>query len=173
MEPITEPVAKYFRWVMLSDRWERKEPLLRDIQDKFIYDLDPVGTIVKLQQFCKVARDAGLRWAWCNTCYIDQNNFELQESVNSMFVCSTLTFVYLSDISFSSKSGALAKSTWNTRGWTVQEFLAPYIVLFYQPDWTPYLDDRSPNHKESLPIMQEMERSIRINAQALAAFRLG
>ncbi|KAG2348346.1 hypothetical protein BDR05DRAFT_874709, partial [Suillus weaverae] len=94
----------------------------------------------KLQQFCKVARDAGLRWARCNTCCIDQNNVELQESVNSMFVwyhCSTLTFVYLSDISPSSKSGALANSTWNTRGWTVQKFLAPYIVLFYQADWTP------------------------------------
>jgi hypothetical protein len=44
---------------MLSHTWESKEPLLHDIQDKAIYDLDPVGTMVKLQTFCKTARDKG------------------------------------------------------------------------------------------------------------------
>jgi len=42
---------------------------------------------------------------------------------------SALTIVYLSDILPSSKSGALARSVWNTRGWTVQEFLASKIIL--------------------------------------------
>lgn len=87
METINEAVAKYFSWVMLSHRWERKEPLLRDIQDKVMYELDPVGTIVKLQKFCKVARKAGYHWARNDTCCIDQyNNVEVQQSVNSMFV---------------------------------------------------------------------------------------
>ncbi|KAG1807087.1 uncharacterized protein BJ212DRAFT_1485748 [Suillus subaureus] len=142
-----------------------------------IYGLNPVGTIVKLQNFCKVVRDAGYRWAWSDTCCIDQyNNVELQESVNSMFVWyhySALTIVYLSDVPPSSESGALANSIWNTRGWTVQEFLAPKIVLFYQADWTLYLDDRSRNHKESVAITQELERSTGINARALVAFRPG
>ncbi|KAG2089240.1 uncharacterized protein F5147DRAFT_658472 [Suillus discolor] len=176
-KPIKEAVAKYFSWVMLSHRWERKEPLLHDIQDKNIYDLDPVGTVVKLQKFCKVARDAGHRWAWSDTCCIDQNNnIEVQQSVNSMFIWyhhSALTIVYLSDVPPSSQSGALANSTWNTRGWTVQEFLAPKIVLFYQADWTPYLDDRSRNHKQSAAIMRELERSTGINARALVDFRPG
>ncbi|KAG0702651.1 hypothetical protein DFH29DRAFT_492432 [Suillus ampliporus] len=176
-EFITEAVAKYFSWVMLSHRWERKEPLLHDIHDKVVYNLDPVGTMVKLQTFCETARDAGHRWAWSDTCCIDQNNnVELQESVNSMFVWyrhSALTIVYLSDVPPSSKSGALANSVWNTRGWTVQEFLAPTIVLFFQADWTPYLGDRSPNHKESAAIMQELEDSTGIDARALVAFRPG
>ncbi|KAG1734151.1 heterokaryon incompatibility protein-domain-containing protein [Suillus lakei] len=100
MEPIKEAVAKHFSWVMLSHRWEREEPLLHDIQDKDIYNLDPVGTVLKLQKFCKVARDEGHCWAWSDTCCIDQNNdVELQESVNSMFIWyrrSALTIVYLS-----------------------------------------------------------------------------
>ncbi|KIK44140.1 hypothetical protein CY34DRAFT_803057 [Suillus luteus UH-Slu-Lm8-n1] len=177
MERIKNAVAKYFSWVMLSHRWERKEPLLRDIQNKAIYNLDPVGNIVKLQKFCKIARKAGYSWAWNDTCCIDQyNNVEVQQSVNSMFVWyhySALTIVYLSDVLPSSKSGALANSSWNTRGWTVQEFLAPKIVLFYQADWTLYLNDCSRNHKQSVSIMRELEESTGINAQALADFRPG
>jgi hypothetical protein len=176
-EPIEEAVARYFSWIMLSHRWESKEPLLHDIQDKAIYDLDSIGTMVKLQTFCKTARDMGHRWAWSDTCCIDQNNHvELQRSVNSMFVWyrhSALTIIYLSDVPPSSKSGALANSTWNTRGWTVQEFLAPNVVLFYQADWTLYLDDRSPNHKESVGIMQELEEATGIDAEALVAFLPG
>ncbi|KAG1821952.1 WD40-repeat-containing domain protein [Suillus subaureus] len=170
-------VTKYFGWVMLSHRWERKELGLHDIQDKVIYALDPVGTVMKLQKFCKVARDAGHRWAWSDTCCIDQNNHvEVQQSVNSMFTWyhySALTIVYLSDVLPSSKSCALANSIWNTRGWTVQEFLAPKIILFYQADWTLYLDDRSCNHKESVAIMGELEDSTGINARALVDFHPG
>ncbi|KAG1718170.1 hypothetical protein EDB19DRAFT_1004804 [Suillus lakei] len=86
---------------------------------------------------------------------------------------SALTVVYLSDVPPSSKSGALAKSAWNTRGWTVPEFLAPQVILFYQQDWTPYLDDDSPNHKESVEIMHELEDVTGIDARALVAFQPG
>jgi len=86
---------------------------------------------------------------------------------------SALTIIYLSDVPPSSKSGAIAKCVWITRGWTVQEFLAPKVVLFYQNDWTLYLDDRSPNHKESAGIMRELEDATGINARALTAFRPG
>ncbi|KAG1768815.1 hypothetical protein EDD22DRAFT_211246 [Suillus occidentalis] len=177
MERIQDVVAMYFRYVMLSHRWEGTEPLLHDIQGKVIYDLDPIGGIAKLQSFCVTARDKGYRWAWIDTCCIDQtNNVELQQSVNSMFIWyhhSALTIIYLSDVPPSSQPGALASSAWNTRGWTVQEFLAPKFVLFYQKDWSLYLDDRSPNHKDSLAIMQEMGNATGIDAQALVAFRPG
>ncbi|KAG2151516.1 hypothetical protein DEU56DRAFT_908357 [Suillus clintonianus] len=176
-EPIQDAVAKYFSWAMLSHRWESKELLLHEIKDKVVYDLDPVGTTVKLQMFCKIAHDAGYRWAWSDTCCIDQNNnVEVQRSVNSMFVWyrqSALTIVYLLDVPPWAKSGALASSVWNTRGWTIQEFLAPTVVLFYKADWTPYLNNHSPNHKESITIMQELEDSTGIDAHALVAFRPG
>ncbi|KAG2335464.1 hypothetical protein BDR05DRAFT_898465, partial [Suillus weaverae] len=122
MKRVEEVVKSYFQYVMLSHRWEGKEPLLQDIQGKVVYKLDPVGGIKKLQSFCRTARGAGYRWAWSDTCCIDKsNNVELQESVNSMFVWyhnSALTIIYLSDVPPSSKCGALAKSAWNTRGWT-------------------------------------------------------
>ncbi|KAG1734780.1 heterokaryon incompatibility protein-domain-containing protein [Suillus lakei] len=134
MKRIKEVVAMFFCYAMLSHRWEGEEPLLQDVQGKVVYELDPVGGITKLQSFCKTAHDAGYRWAWSDTCCINKsNNVELQESVNSMFIWyhhSALTVVYLSDVPPSSKSGALAKSAWNTCGWTVQEFLTPNIILF-------------------------------------------
>jgi hypothetical protein len=64
-------------------------------------------------------------------------------------------------------------SVWNSRGWTVQEFLAPKVVLFYQKDWTLYLDDHSSNHKESAAIMRELEDATGINNRALISFHPG
>ncbi|OAX36019.1 hypothetical protein K503DRAFT_331321 [Rhizopogon vinicolor AM-OR11-026] len=177
MEHIEEVVMMYFHWVMLSHRWEGEEPLLHDIQEKVVYELDPVDGVVKLQSFCKAAHDMGYRWAWSDTCCIDKNNnVDLQKTINFMFLwyrSSALTIVYLSDVPPSLKSGALAKSAWITRGWTIGEFLAPKVVLFYQNDWTPYLDDRSSNHKESLVIMQEMADATGMDGPALVAFRPG
>ncbi|KAG1774649.1 heterokaryon incompatibility protein-domain-containing protein [Suillus placidus] len=177
MERIADAVATYFRYVMLSHTWGENEPLLHDIQDNVVYKLKAAGGLVKLQSFCKLARHAGYNWAWVDTCCIDQNNnVEFQKLLNSMFAWyrrSALTVVYLSDVPPSSKSGALAKSAWNTRGWTVPEFLAPRVVLFYQQDWTPYLDDHSPNHKGSVEIMHELEDATGIDACVLVAFQPG
>ncbi|KAG2353369.1 hypothetical protein BDR07DRAFT_1171700, partial [Suillus spraguei] len=82
---------------LLSHRWEEMKVVPPDIQDKVVYELNAVGGIVKLQSFCKVARDAGYRWAWMDTCCINKrSNTEVQESVNSIFVwyChSALTIV--------------------------------------------------------------------------------
>jgi hypothetical protein len=157
IERITEAVTMYFSYAMLLHRWEGREPLLHDVKDKVVYQLRAAGGLVKLQSFCKIARQAGLHWAWVDSCCIDQhNNIEVQKSLNSMFAWyhhAALTIVYLSDVPHSSKSGALARSARITRGWTVPEFLAPKAILFYQQDWTLYLDDHSLNYKESVEIM--------------------
>jgi hypothetical protein len=174
MKRIKDVVARYFRCVLLSHRWQDTEVLLHDIQGKVVYELNGFGGIEKLQSFCRIARDAGYLWAWMDTCCIDKrSNTELQESVNSMFVWyrhSALTVVYLCDVPPSSQSGALARSVWNERGWTFQEFVAPRVVIFYQQDWSLYLDDRSPNHKESPAIMKELEDATGIDALSLISF---
>ncbi|KAG2352503.1 hypothetical protein BDR07DRAFT_1437368 [Suillus spraguei] len=147
-------VATYFRYVMLSHRWEENERLLHDIQDRVVYKLKQAGGLIKLQSFCNVARHAGYHWAWIDTCCIDQNNHvELQRSLNSAFAWyhhSALTIVYLSD-----------------------NFLASKIIRFYQQDWTLYLDDYSPNHKESIQIMHELEDATGIDTHAFVAFQPG
>ncbi|KAG2091225.1 uncharacterized protein F5147DRAFT_823321 [Suillus discolor] len=161
MERIKEVVAMHFCCVLLSHRWEEAEVMLHHIQNKDVCELKGLGGIMKLQSFCKIARDAGYLWAWMDTCCIDKsNNAELGESLQSMFVWyrhSALTIVYLSDVPPSSQPGALASSVWNEWGWTFQEFVALKVVRFYQKDWSLYLNDRSLNHKESQAIMKELE----------------
>ncbi|KAG2363744.1 hypothetical protein BDR07DRAFT_888500 [Suillus spraguei] len=175
MEPIREVVVKYFGYVMLSHRWEGQEPQLDDIQGKSVYELSSVGNVRKLQRFCKTARDAGYRWAWSDTCCINKNGtVELPESITSMFRWyqhSSLTIVYLYDISPSSGSGALTSSDWITRGWTLQELLAPNIILFYRNNWTPYLDHHHENHKQF--IMQELKDATGIDSRFHVTFRPG
>jgi hypothetical protein len=85
-EIIADVVAKYFSCVMLSHRWEGKEPLLYDIKDKAVYKLEAAGGLKKLQLFRKKAHQAGFHWAWVDSCCIDQhNNAELQ---NRSIPCS-------------------------------------------------------------------------------------
>ncbi|KAG2116997.1 uncharacterized protein F5147DRAFT_670650 [Suillus discolor] len=74
---------------MLVHTWESQKLLLHDIQDKVVYDLDPVRTVVKMQAFCEVSRNAGYHWV------------------------RTQCIVYMSDVLLSLKSGALANSVGN------------------------------------------------------------
>ncbi|KAG2367967.1 hypothetical protein BDR07DRAFT_1478558 [Suillus spraguei] len=177
MQYIQDVVATYFRCVLLSHRREETEALLHDIQDKVVYELDELGGIAKLQSFCKIAHNTGYGWAWMDTCCIDKrSNTEVQESVNSMFVWyrhSALTIVYLRDVPPSSQPGALARSIWNEREWTFQEFVAPKVAVFYQNDWSLYVNDHSPNHKESPAIMKELEDATGIDARTMLTFRPG
>ena len=98
-------------------------------------------------QFCaeQAARD-GLKHFWVDTCCIDKcNPTELQESIRSMFTWyrnAARCYVYLTDIATSDSttdSGStdhswvpeFRKSRWFTRGWTLQELLAPASVEFF------------------------------------------
>ena len=169
-------VKEFFRYVMFSHRWQGREPLCTDIGEQSVYDLptDEIPTIIKLRTFCETVREAKYRWAWSDTCCIDQRNQrEFEKSINSMFRWyhqSSLTLVYLWDVSLSSLPGGLTRSAWITRGWTLQEFLAPPVIRFFNADWTPYLDDRQPNHKESDVIMEEIANAVGVPSTDLLSF---
>ncbi|KIV99983.1 uncharacterized protein PV09_08491, partial [Verruconis gallopava] len=93
--------------------------------------------------FCgeQAARD-GLRHFWVDSCCIDKtNSAELTKAINLMFryyQSSEKCYVYLSDVSSSANDVSqsvweedFCKSKWFTRGWTLQELLAPTQVEFY------------------------------------------
>jgi len=54
---------------------------------------------------------------------------------------ATVCYAYLSDVSKSedptATAEALRQSVWFTRGWTLQELLAPATLVFYSSDWQP------------------------------------
>lgn len=94
--------------------------------------------------FCgaQAARD-GLRHFWVDTCCIDKtNSAELSEAINSMFSWyqdAVICYVYLSDVD---DYPNLDSSRWFTRGWTLQELLAPRLMDFFNGEWE-VIDTRS------------------------------
>lgn len=101
--------------------------------------------------FCgEQARRDGLQYFWVDTCCIDKSNStELAEAINSMFRWyrnAAKCYVYLSDVSGSTSNNdnnslqlpwesAFRNSRWFTRGWTLQELLAPTLVEFFSRDY--------------------------------------
>ena len=109
-------------------------------------------------QFCaeQATRD-GLQYFWVDTCCIDKsNNAELSEAIVSMFRWyrnATKCYVYLADVSvngqdpanhsFQSWGPAFRKSRWFTRGWTLQELIAPPFVEFFSAEGNLLGDKKS------------------------------
>ncbi|KAF1955653.1 WD40 repeat-like protein [Byssothecium circinans] len=98
-------------------------------------------------QFCgeQAALD-DLKYFWIDTCCINKaDKSELSQAIKSMFRWyrnATRCYVYLPDVSTAEDEAsdlasectwatALRESRWFTRGWTLQELLAPCSVTFY------------------------------------------
>jgi hypothetical protein len=84
----------------------------------------------KIQRYCKMAASDGYKCAWVDTCCIDKTSrAELSEAINSMYRWykkSDVCFMFLVDIFGKEYSG----SRWSTRGWTLQELIAPSSMIF-------------------------------------------
>ena len=175
---IKHDVTVYYRYAMFSHKWEDNEPLFERVIRMVVYELEASPTHDKLKIFCTIVQDAGLQWAWSDTCCINKaDRFVLEEALVAMFKWyqgSALTVVFLFDVlSPSQRRGDLMRSIWNTRAWTFQEYHASKVVRFYTKDWTPYLNLNIPNHKESPEIISEMEGVTGVSAKALMTLRPG
>ena len=109
----------------------------------------------KIDALCSQAHADGLEYAWIDTCCIDKSSsLELSEAINSMYRWyqrAHICYAYLADTSAASpgleggvadQEAELAKARWFTRGWTLQELIAPRQVQFYDKDWR-YLGNRT------------------------------
>jgi hypothetical protein len=95
-------------------------------------------------RFCgEQARRDGLHNIWVDTCCINKSSDrELSEAINSMFRWyrkAAKCYVYLTDVSTNDQidlplqpwGAAFRNSRWFTRGWTLQELIAPRSVEFF------------------------------------------
>lgn len=98
----------------------------------------------KVRESCKLAERLDHDWIWNDTCCIDKSSSsELSEAINSMWIYYSLAEVclaYLGDIpsrSFdeANSGGYTFFGKWATRGWTLQELIAPKDVLFLSQEW--------------------------------------
>ncbi|KAF8204075.1 hypothetical protein BJ912DRAFT_1052817 [Pholiota molesta] len=137
-EFIQEWVAKHARYAILSHTWLRTAPGEVTYSDwnKGMFDMEHAG-YQKLVNFCKIAsRDHGLTLGWMDTiCINKESSTELDESIRSMYNWyrdSDLCITYLAETATLSD---VHKDPWFTRGWTLQELLAPGCIKFYDMDW--------------------------------------
>jgi hypothetical protein len=134
------------RYAILSHTWGAEELSFKDLEDGSGKKSAGYDKIV----FCgKQAERDSLQYFWVDTCCIDKSSSaELTEAINSMFRWyreAAKCYVYLSDVSGpvfnpDNKSyhlpweAAFRSSRWFTRGWTLQELIAPKTVEFFTKD---------------------------------------
>ncbi|KAN0107968.1 HET domain containing protein [Hyaloscypha variabilis] len=137
-------------YAILSHTWGKEEIIFKD----FDAELGPRRSSAKIDGCCTHALTDRLDYVWIDTCCIDKSSSaELSEAINSMFAWyekAEVCYVYLSDVqSVFVESAEFQNSRWFTRGWTLQELLAPRSVMFYNASWKPlkysdYYDPRQP-----------------------------
>ncbi|KAG9229631.1 hypothetical protein BJ875DRAFT_499792 [Amylocarpus encephaloides] len=143
-------------YAILSHTWgpDNEEVTFEDIVNE-TGDIKPGYEKIR---FCgEQARQDGLQCFWIDTCCINKkNNAELSRSINAMFRWyqnAAKCYVYLSDVSTRKRKAsdrlsehiwekAFRESRWFTRGWTLQELLAPDSVEFFSREGEP-LGDKS------------------------------
>jgi len=147
------------KYAILSHRWEGQEVTFQELQ---AIDLSPgqcprvtdkhgetVTGWSKIKGACTQARKDGHKWIWIDSCCIDKSSSaELSEAINSMFNWyknAEICYAYLSDVQFDYNEYVLGsrdcspdefrQSKWFTRGWTLQELLAPRQLRFFSRRW--------------------------------------
>jgi ankyrin repeat protein len=147
-------------YAILSHTWgeDEEEITFRDFTNDCGKSKSATRGFRKIQ-FCgeQAARD-GLKYFWVDTCCIDKtSSAELQEAINCMFRWyrdATRCYVYLEDVSiYGSQSinesvwePAFRRSRWFTRGWTLQELIAPSLVDFFSSEGQLFGNKRSLEH---------------------------
>ena len=129
----------------------------------------------KIRGCCALAERYGYRWVWIDSCCVDKtSSTELSETINSMYewyAAADVCFALLEDVGDDHdprlRDSKFRRSRWFTRGWTLQELIAPAVVVFVSREW------RLLGTKESLADLVEeitgVERAILTHGMSLDA----
>lgn len=100
----------------------------------------------KIRKACEWAGGHGCYWLWADTVCIDKtSSAELSEAINSMYDWysrAVICYAFLEDVPPSTpeeciRAGSKFRaSRWFTRGWTLQELIAPPQLVFMSSSWT-------------------------------------
>ena len=110
----------------------------------------------KILDACKQAQTDGYEWIWVDTCCIDKrSSAELSEAINSMYRWygnARVCYAYLHDVDGSfipidtdrkKYHMSNGRPEWFSRGWTLQEMIAPRDLQFFNKDWRPIGDKKA------------------------------
>ncbi|KAJ2986546.1 hypothetical protein NUW58_g4974 [Xylaria curta] len=142
-------------YAILSHTWGLEEVTYEDL----MHGIGLYKSGYRKIHFCgEQAERDGFQHFWVDTCCIDKSSStELTESINSMFQwysASRICYAYLEDVSSPAPGdraqhggqhweGQFRTSRWFTRGWTLQELIAPTTVHFFSAEGTKLGSKRS------------------------------
>ncbi|KAI1407533.1 HET-domain-containing protein [Hypoxylon sp. FL1857] len=129
-------------YAILSHTWGNDEVTFDDIRSALPLYRFKEGW-KKIRWCCRQALKDDLEYVWVDTCCIEKSSSaELQEAINSMFRWyerSHVCYAYLVDVTSGDESRAadstFGRSRWYTRGWTLQELIAPSLLIFFDSSW--------------------------------------
>jgi len=137
----TLTLAEFFEptipeYAILSHTWEDGEVSLQEMG--LPSSRQHKQGFVKITRACETALSLGFEYIWVDTCCIDKtSSAELTESINSMFEWyrkSQSCIVFLADYG-ADQNAPLGPCKWFSRGWTLQELIAPERINFYNSTW--------------------------------------
>ncbi|OBS24588.1 hypothetical protein FPOA_05130 [Fusarium poae] len=127
-------------YAILSHTWGDEEVSFVEWQES-LSDVRLKSGFDKIQKSCYQARVDGYDYLWCDTNCIDKrSSAELSEAINSMFSWyrnSAICYAYLADVQPGDLQ-SFSSPRWFTRGWTLQELLAPKALIFFAKDWSVF-----------------------------------
>lgn len=139
------------RYTILSHTWGKDEVIFQEmasVASTAFTDGEEVGAtggarFDKIFRCCEQSLKLGIDYTWIDTGTIDKSSSsELPEAINSMFRWykdAEVRFAYLADVNQTQSDitfeESFAKSRWFTRGWTLQELIAPQQLFFFNANW--------------------------------------
>ncbi|EIW76432.1 hypothetical protein CONPUDRAFT_111385, partial [Coniophora puteana RWD-64-598 SS2] len=124
------------RYAIFSHRWGDLEPLYTHMVEKMPDNIRDGPGYDKLQNFCRKAKDMDCTFAWSDTCCIDKrSSADLDENIRSMFRFYLNSHICIAYLANSTNPANLTQDAWFTRGWTLQELVAPSRIKFYMDGW--------------------------------------
>ena len=129
-------VSDIASYAILSHTWIRESP--GDVVfNTWTSRFDNYCGWTKIENFCRVAaRDHKMTLGWVDSiCINKDSSAELDESIRSMYQWYRGSHVCITYLSNTKAVGDGTHDSWFTRGWMLQELLAPKNITFYNLDW--------------------------------------
>ncbi|KIN00544.1 hypothetical protein OIDMADRAFT_73808, partial [Oidiodendron maius Zn] len=147
VDEFLESQSESYSYAILSHTWDKEE----DKEEITFQDMQgDVPThkkgFSKLKSSRVQAEKDSYKHIWIDTCCIDKSSSaELSEAIKSMYRWykkAAICYVYMSDVPprevedpcYSQSS--FRRSRWFTRGWTLQQLIAPPQLIFFSKSWT-------------------------------------
>ncbi|KAG8823156.1 hypothetical protein FRC19_004527 [Serendipita sp. 401] len=94
------------------------------------------SSLDKLLGCLKVTTQRQCKYAWIDTiCINKESSAELDESIRSMYAWYRDSHICIVHLSQTHLSWDMNNDAWFTRGWTLQELLAPKAIKFFSSSW--------------------------------------